>query len=287
MIQNLFQLKRLSTLFEKMHFYIPIISTSFAIVAASTFERVDILPLVYPAMFCRGLPEGQYCNVDFPRELISCPSSSSTICPENHVCREAPIGTGKNYSASCVREISSIEAAKCSFIPNGKVISKCLDSRRIIECPEMTEYHCPEELVCQRRGLRAFCVKSEWSGISEDEVDSCQAAPGGVSGSESDIKICDAVNQRKIVTCPSGKSEICDPGQMCATSAADMKATCVPFTHDLNRFCSNKPKFSSHCIPNDKYGRFIMCGFTPTVFQCPEETRKCFQELSITARCQS
>jgi hypothetical protein len=51
--------------------------------------------------FCKGLPTGQFCNVRSPRQIVQCPSSTSTTCPVNYACKENPISTtNQTYTAS-------------------------------------------------------------------------------------------------------------------------------------------------------------------------------------------
>ena len=57
-----------------------------------------IPPFIAPTQFCQGLPIGVFCNVANPREFISCPSSTSTLCPVSSVCLDG-IQDG-NYTAT-------------------------------------------------------------------------------------------------------------------------------------------------------------------------------------------
>jgi hypothetical protein len=96
--------------------------------------------------------------------------------------------------------------------------------------------------------------------------------------------ICDQINLRKVLTCPTGQYYICPAGTICSAVAPAISA-CVPLTQDLGRFCSNKPLFSSYCIPMDPLNRMVVCGYEPSILACPVDAARCTQRLSIIAKC--
>ncbi|KAI3656202.1 hypothetical protein MP638_002651, partial [Amoeboaphelidium occidentale] len=234
---------------------------------------------VTPAEFCNGLPSGQFCNPSFRREVITCPASVSTLCPLQYVCKEGPLSP-VNFTASCVVDAARPAVAKCRNAPSDIVTSDCLNDRTIVECPSLMTYSCPPDLVCQRRGRRGYCERPGIINATESELNPCR----NMKITNGTQLTCDTVNLRRVVSCPTGESFLCESGKVCAVKS-DSTVGCVSFTENMPRFCSNKPLFSSYCVPFDPPSRIILCGTTPTLYQCPVGSPRCYQRLSITATC--
>lgn len=219
---------------------------------------------------------GSFCSATFPRSSIECPSGQENYCSPNFICVVGDSGLG---SVKCIPDLSKPEVKLCQDKPAHS--SFCYDNMTV-ECDESAQiYLCPADLICKKRGYRAYCVKPEFLH-SEPTGDLCKGLDLSLATS-----ICHPLNLKRIVQCPSEIIDICPHGSMCdseynsSTQESNPKhACCVKNTSNLERFCSNKPVFSSFCQAD---GEFILCSPQPQLVQCP--SLKCHQERSITARC--
>ncbi|KAI3634057.1 hypothetical protein MIR68_007661 [Amoeboaphelidium protococcarum] len=246
------------------------------IVAASALSSVIVSRVVVPTQFCNLIPSGSYCNPSNQRVVINCPESIQTWCPQDSVCVERPLRNGS--VATCQKNYKSLAIDSCVGIKIKS--SKCLDETTIVECPKANVFKCSAGLKCVKRGFRAYCQTPDLPAGAQ--VDVC----AGYDGKDKPEKqVCDVINLRKIVTCPSGKSSLCRTGFVC--SLVNGTAGCVPWAQSMNQFCSNKPLFSSFCVPRDNEipQEFVECGQIPRVVSCPERARNCVQKNGITSEC--
>lgn len=179
-------------------------------------------------------------------------------------------------------DLDSPNVKKCSGISDNLYVSDCLDNKTILECPTANTFRnniywyleCAPDLVCEKRGLRSYCVDPT---AEESEIVGCA----------SNVKsTCDPINMRKQIDCVTGNQTLCSTSTVCSP-ISKTETACVPWSEDLLRFCSNKPLFSSFCIAGDPDLQFVMCGQTPSIMRCPLGSKKCFQNLSISAQCTS
>jgi hypothetical protein len=90
---------------------------------------------------------------------------------------------------------------------------------------------------------------------------------------------------KKIISCPGEKVEYCGGSNMCDVPNGTDQACCVPFRSNLQRWCSNKPLYSSYCLKDRDENQIVLCSQTPQILDCPEGSTRCLQDLSIKARC--
>jgi hypothetical protein len=102
-----------------------------------------------------------------------------------------------------------------------------------VECDTGESFQCPSDLVCKRRGRRAYCVPP---GFYDQEPTSgfCQNVPEGST-------VCHPLNLKKLISCPGETVAYCGIGHMCEAKDDAAKACCVPYQSNPDRFCSNKP----------------------------------------------
>lgn len=232
-------------------------------------NQAPVTPYITAFTFCQDLPQGEYCDPAFPRSFVSCPNALTRYCPPRTLCS---IGSSLGR-IQCVPNLWDPVGQLCYGKADGT--SFCLNNQTVVECENGESFSCPADMACKRRGRRAYCVQPQF--LRQEPT------TGLCNGLKGEGTVCHPTNLKKIIECPHESVSYCGIGHMCGLTGSDAsKASCIPFEKDLDRFCSNKPLYSSRCVPGTK-GTLILCSQIPQLLDCP--TRKCVQELSITARC--
>ena len=259
---------------------------------------------ITPLTFCSSLPQGQYCNPSFPRGFISCPTGLQMYCLANEVCQPShssqPSQSGGMMSIECIENAASEESELC----RGKEgdTAHCLSPQTIVECSKGEVFECAADMTCQKRGRRAYCIPPNMLQMS-DSGNGGGVCDSTIGYSEGEIRVCHPLNLKKVVTCPSGKEEVCPQGEICdvpsftsINSGNQMNGTltgavCVPYSQNMQRLCSNKPIHSSFCIPQSQQqsnsnggDEMIMCSYTPQLLKC-DQGKRCVQNGGISADC--
>jgi hypothetical protein len=225
------------------------------------------VPYVSPADFCKKLPSGNFCNANFPRSFLTCPTGIQNYCPEHYVCSH---GT-KYGEIKCVPNLWDPVAQVCEGREN--FTSYCL-SNTVVECTQGEQFFCPSDTICKRRGRRSYCIQPVYAKN--------EPTHGFCSGYKGPGSVCHPVNLKKIYSCPNETLSFCPKGHMCGIDPADKVTKCIKYEKDVARFCHNKPIFSSFCIIGSKKGDLIMCSQHPQIMSC---NGGCYNNNSLTSSC--
>ena len=113
-----------------------VIVSTFALISSASAQNAPAIPAPYvtPFEFCSKLPDGQYCDAQFPRSYYSCPSGIQRFCLPNQVCQPK---SGVDGEVECAFNFFSPITKLCFDKP--KETSYCMDNN-IVECSLGTKY---------------------------------------------------------------------------------------------------------------------------------------------------